>query len=182
MHPSICHFRFKRFTSAQVELCDFPGTFLITPLLFLVLILICLEIISPVNSNSIWFDSDSYLEMDVCWVSKHEPFSLQSEINTKCRLCAFLKAQPTLFFLQSLSRLNIYSLSSRTHYHMPQTQIEKWMNWASKHEPFLLSMAKWQINKKLCDFFQRLFSIFFVLLLFKRKIWLISIPTHYQTL
>ena len=105
--------------------------------------------------------------MDVCRVSKHEPFSipfsLQSEIKTKCRLCAFLNAQPSLFFLQNLSRLNIYSLSSRTHYHMPQTQIEKWMNWASKHEPFLLSMAKWQINIKLCDFFQRLFSIFFVL-------------------
>ena len=134
---------------------------------FRVFKLIYLEIISPVNSNSIWFDSDSYLEVDVCWVSKHEPFSLQSEINTKCRLCAFLKAQPTLFFFQSLFRLNIYSLSSRTHNHMPQTQIEKWMNWASKHEPFLLSMAKWQINIKLCDFFQRLFSIFFVLFTFK---------------
>ena len=81
----------------------------------------------------------------------------------------FLKAQPTLLFSHSLSRLNIYSLSSRTHDHMPQRQIEKWMNWASKHEPFLLSMAKWQINIKLCDFFSEIIFDFFVLLLLMRE-------------
>ena len=53
------------------------------PYFFLVFKLIYLEIISPVNSNLIWFDSYSYLEVDVCWVSKHEPFSLQSEIINK---------------------------------------------------------------------------------------------------
>ena len=34
------------------------------------------------------------------------------------------------------------------------------MNRASKYEPFLLSMAKWQINTKLCAFFQTLYLIF----------------------
>ena len=55
------------------------------------------------------------------------------------------------------------------------------MNWASKHEPFFFSMEKWQINTKLCDLISEInfdFSVFYFSCV---KIWLIGIPTHYQT-
>ena len=54
------------------------------------------------------------------------------------------------------------------------------MNWASKHEPFLLSMAKYQKSTKLRDFLNRLFFNFLCFFFLCVKILLNEIPTHYQ--
>jgi hypothetical protein len=73
-------------TRPKFKLCDFSQH----ALLFIFFKLIYLEIKkSPDNSNSISFVSDSYLEVDVCWVSKHEPFKLSKRNNYKVSTLRF---------------------------------------------------------------------------------------------